>query len=102
MSSNAGASGGDAGSGTGSGRFPGVEWVEAGRLFIEVDGSRCDACARCVKVCLAGCFEISEKKARVVSLDECMECAACWFACERDAVVFSWPPGGTGYRSNWG
>jgi ferredoxin-like protein FixX len=55
-----------------------------------------------VKVCLAGCFEISEKKARVASLDECMECAACWFACERDAITFSWPPGGTGYRSSWG
>jgi ferredoxin like protein len=83
-------------------RFPGVEWVRPPGAFIEVDESKCDACARCVKVCLAGCFEISEKKARVASLDECMECAACWFACERDAITFSWPPGGTGYRSSWG
>ena len=31
-----------------------------------------------------------------------MECAACWYVCEENAIFFSWPNGGTGYRSDWG
>jgi ferredoxin-like protein FixX len=55
-----------------------------------------------LKVCLAGCFKISGGKACVSTLDECMECAACWFVCEREAIIFSWPTGGKGYRTDWG
>lgn len=82
--------------------FPGVEWVEGSGDFIKVDGDKCDGCAFCVRVCLAGCYEISGKKARIKSLDKCMECAACWYVCPEDAIDFSWPAGGTGYRSDWG
>ncbi len=82
--------------------FPGVEWVQGAGNFITIDKDKCDACARCVKVCLGGCYEIADKKARIKSLAECMECAACWFVCTRGAVDFSWPPGGKGYRSSWG
>jgi NAD-dependent dihydropyrimidine dehydrogenase PreA subunit len=87
--------------GTTSERFPGIEW-ERPQPFIRVDHARCDGCARCLKVCLAGCFEISGGKARVSTLDECMECAACWFVCEPGAIIFSWPAGGSGYRTEWG
>jgi len=31
-----------------------------------------------------------------------MECAACWYVCEPEAIVFNWPMGGKGYRSEWG
>ena len=82
--------------------FPGVEWVEGAGDFIKIDTEKCDACAQCVKVCLGGCFEIAEKKARIKSLDQCMECASCWFLCERGAIEFYWPPGGRGYKSSWG
>jgi NAD-dependent dihydropyrimidine dehydrogenase PreA subunit len=85
-----------------SDRFPGVEWVEGTGEFIKIDETKCDACARCVKVCLGGCWEIAGKKARIKSLEQCMECAACWFVCTRGAIDFSWPPGGTGYKSLWG
>ena len=29
-------------------------------------------------------------------------CAACWYFCKEEAIDFSWPKGGTGYRSDWG
>jgi ferredoxin-like protein FixX len=85
-----------------SGEFPGVEWVEGAGVFIKVVEERCNGCADCVKVCMAGCYEIAAGKARIKSLDECMECAACWYVCSEDAIDFSWPPGGTGFRSDWG
>ena len=83
-------------------RFPGVEWVGDTGDFIKIDEEKCTGCANCVKVCIADCFEIVEKKSKIKSLDECMECASCWYVCEPGAIDFSWPPGGTGYRSDWG
>lgn len=83
-------------------KFPGVEWVEGTGKFIEIDEKKCNGCANCVKVCLAGCFEVVEKRVKVKSLDKCMECASCWYVCEKGAILFSWPLGGTGFRSDWG
>ncbi len=83
-------------------RYPGVQWIEGTGDFIKANPEKCTGCGNCVKVCLGSCWEISKKKARVKSLDECMECAACWYVCEEGAVEFSWPKGGTGYRSDWG
>ena len=82
--------------------FPGVEWVEETGEFIKVIQEKCSGCANCLKVCLADSYEIVKKKARIKSLEKCMECGACWYVCEEDAISFSWPPGGKGYRSNWG
>jgi len=83
-------------------RFPGVEWVGDTGVFIKIDEKRCTGCGNCLKVCLGSCFEIVKKVARIKSLDECMECASCWYVCGEGAVDFAWPPGGTGYRSDWG
>ena len=82
--------------------FPGVEWVEGAGEFIKVVEGRCSGCAHCVRVCLGSCYEISGKVARIKSLENCMECAACWYVCPEDAVEFNWPPGGKGFRSDWG
>lgn len=82
--------------------FPGVEWVEGTGDFIKLDEKRCTGCANCIKVCLADCFKIINKKARIKSLEKCMECAACWYVCAEEAIKFTWPTGGTGYRSDWG
>ena len=83
-------------------RFPGVEWVESTGDHIKIIQEKCIGCANCVKVCLAGCFEIIEKKAKIKNLDECMECAACWYVCKEEAIDFNWPKGGAGYKSEWG
>ncbi len=85
-----------------SDRYPGVEWVDGTGDFIKVDAEKCDGCGNCVKVCLGEVFEIAGKRSRVKDLSECMECAACWYVCDRGAIEFSWPQGGTGYRSDWG
>ena len=82
--------------------FPGVEWVEDTGEFIKIDEEKCIGCANCVNVCLAGCFEIKNKKAKIISLEKCMECASCWYVCKEGAIDFTWPMGGTGYRSDWG
>ena len=82
--------------------LPGVEWDEDTGDFITVDQEKCIGCMNCVKVCLADCFEMIEKKAKVKNLEKCMECASCWYVCEVGAIIFSWPLGGTGYRSDWG
>ena len=76
--------------------------MESGRRFIKVNVEKCTGCANCVKVCLGECYEIKGKKARIKSLDRCMECGACWYVCCEDAIDFSWPQGGTGFRTDWG
>lgn len=81
---------------------PGVEWVGKTGDFIKIDEEKCIGCTNCLKVCLAGCFEMVEKKARIKSLENCMECASCWYVCRENAIIFSWPSGGMGYRCNWG
>ncbi|MEW6554168.1 MAG: 4Fe-4S binding protein [Actinomycetota bacterium] len=82
--------------------WPGVEWVEGAGDYITIDPAKCDGCGNCTRVCLAKCFKITKKKAKVVNLDCCMECGACWYVCTPDAISFSWPPGGTGFRTLWG
>ncbi len=82
--------------------FPGVEWVEGTKEFVRVIGEKCTGCAYCIRVCLGNCYQIKDNKASIKSLDNCMECAACWYVCPEGAIDFSWPPGGTGYRTDWG
>jgi len=83
-------------------RFPGVEWIPGTGAFITVDTEKCTGCANCVNVCLGDCWTLAAKKARIKSLDACMECASCWYVCDTGAISFKWPTGGTGYRSDWG
>ncbi|MFX1281862.1 MAG: 4Fe-4S dicluster domain-containing protein [Promethearchaeota archaeon] len=82
--------------------FPGVEWIKGTGDFIQIDEMKCSGCSNCMNVCLAECFEIVEKRARVITLEHCMECASCWYVCPEEAIIFTWPKGGTGYKSEWG
>jgi ferredoxin-like protein FixX len=45
---------------------------------------------------------MAEGKARIKSLDLCMECGSCWYVCTEEAIIFTWPKGGTGFRTEWG
>lgn len=82
--------------------YPGVEWTEGTGVFISVDNGKCTGCGDCLKVCLGSCYVIKDKKARIKSLDLCMECGSCWYICPQEAVIFTWPKGGTGFRTKWG
>jgi NAD-dependent dihydropyrimidine dehydrogenase PreA subunit len=81
---------------------PGVEWVPGTGAFIKIDLEKCTGCANCMKVCLGGCYEYKSKKAHIKTLETCLECGACWYVCEANAISFSWPPGGTGFKTKWG
>jgi ferredoxin len=72
--------------------------------FISVDASRCDGCGRCADVCSMGLWAVSGGTARLSDRYRqlCLECAACWEICERDAVDFRYPKGGTGVVIEYG
>jgi len=63
---------------------------------IEVLKDKCVGCSRCVEVCPAGCWKISEGKAFWEKVENCLECAACFFACPSEAIVWRYPEGGEG------
>jgi ferredoxin-like protein FixX len=83
-------------------RFPGVEWIDGTGNFIKIEAQKCNGCGNCMKVCLAECYEMAEGKARIKSLDLCMECESCWYVCTEEAIILTWPKGGTGFRTEWG
>ncbi len=84
-------------------KCPGVEWVEETEdHFITIDMLKCKGCGNCMKVCLGNCYEMSDGKARIKNLDLCMECGSCWYVCAEEAIMFSWPKGGMGFRTKWG
>lgn len=80
----------------------GVVWRGETGEFIQVNNTHCDGCGDCLRVCLGGCFALREGKAVVINLESCMECAACWYACEKGAVLYGLPKGGTGFATEYG
>ena len=46
----------------------------------------CIGCTRCVQVCPHAVFEMVEKRAHIIDLDDCMECGACALNCPVDAL----------------
>ena len=66
--------------------------------LLEVDAARCEACGDCVRVCIVGLWGLRAGQAEVAPdhADRCLECAACYQVCERAAIRFRFPPGGTG------
>ncbi|MBC7231532.1 MAG: 4Fe-4S binding protein [Actinobacteria bacterium] len=72
--------------------------------FISFDPRRCDGCGLCARVCSAGLWSLKEGKARLAPRyrELCLECAACWEICAREAIDFSYPAGGTGVTIRYG
>lgn len=67
--------------------------------FIFYDEQKCDGCGACTRVCAANLWTVPEgKKARLAPrhCELCLECAACHAVCERDAIDFRYPKGGSG------
>ncbi|MFX1307202.1 MAG: hypothetical protein ACFFBF_13955 [Promethearchaeota archaeon] len=42
-----------------------------------------------MNVCLGEFFEIVEKRAKVKTIEKCMECASCCYVCPKDAIIFT-------------
>ena len=55
-------------------------------VSLKLDTEKCTGCGLCVLVCPHAVFEISNKKARITELDNCMECGACAINCQFDAI----------------
>ena len=64
--------------------------------FIEIDSDKCTGCGNCVVICGAEVFEMREKKAVIVRVEDCLECGNCEVVCKADALIFRVPRGGTG------
>lgn len=83
-----------------------VNRVDTDRMgeFIKFDESACDGCGRCALVCSMGLWSMKGGKARLAPGYQqlCLECAGCWEICEREAVDFSYPKGGTGVVIEYG
>ncbi len=65
--------------------------------FIFLDETKCDSCGQCSMVCSVSLWIIKDKAKLSPKYKElCMECAACYAVCERDAITFRYPAGGSG------
>jgi ferredoxin-like protein FixX len=83
-----------------------VKRVDTERMgdFITFDEEKCDGCGRCVNVCSFNLWSVKDGKARLAPRYQnlCVECAGCWEICEREAIDFSYPAGGTGVVIEYG
>ena len=72
--------------------------------FISYHEASCDGCGLCEKVCAAGLWSVKDGKARLAPRyrERCLECAACWEICAREAIDFSYPCGGSGVSIRYG
>ncbi len=72
--------------------------------FISLDESKCDGCGRCTMVCSFSLWSVKDGKARLAPnyRSLCLECAGCWEICDREAIDFQYPRGGTGVVIEYG
>lgn len=72
--------------------------------FISYDPERCDGCGLCAVICPFRLWSVKEGKARLAPRYQelCLECASCWEICEKEAIDFSYPRGGTGVVIEYG
>jgi NAD-dependent dihydropyrimidine dehydrogenase PreA subunit len=55
-------------------------------VTLQLNPGRCIGCEMCVNVCPHGVFQVTDKKARIASRDDCMECGACSRNCPTMAI----------------
>ncbi len=56
-------------------------------VSLKLDPNLCTGCGLCTDVCPHAVFEIRNRKARIVDLNDCMECGACALNCQFDAIT---------------
>jgi len=75
-----------------------VEGMDPGE-FISYDESKCDGCGGCELVCSVALWVVpkgGKAKFSPKYKELCLECAACYAICDRDAIDFRYPDGGAG------
>jgi NAD-dependent dihydropyrimidine dehydrogenase PreA subunit len=53
---------------------------------LELDGSLCNGCGRCLEVCPQEVFVPHGKRVRISDRDRCIECGACAINCAPGAI----------------
>lgn len=56
-------------------------------VTLKLDTSLCTGCGLCVSVCPHAVFEIADRKAHILDIDDCMECGACAMNCQFGAIT---------------
>jgi NAD-dependent dihydropyrimidine dehydrogenase PreA subunit len=56
-------------------------------VTLKLNTELCNGCRMCTIVCPHAVFEIADKKARIIDIDDCMECGACAMNCESGAIT---------------
>jgi len=56
-------------------------------VTLEYNKELCSGCKMCTYVCPHGVFEVNERKAKIISRDNCMECGACQVNCPEGAIT---------------
>ncbi|MHA1231230.1 MAG: indolepyruvate ferredoxin oxidoreductase subunit alpha [Candidatus Helarchaeota archaeon] len=66
--------------------------------FIKVNQENCVACKKCLIVCPVNLWYMKDGKANIREnyKDICLECGSCWQVCDYNAIIFTYPKGGTG------
>ncbi|OGC25492.1 ferredoxin [candidate division WOR-1 bacterium RIFOXYB2_FULL_42_35] len=54
---------------------------------LKLDVTKCIGCNRCIEVCPHEVLVMEDKKAKIVTLDACMECGACAKNCPTKAIT---------------
>ncbi|HET9571295.1 MAG TPA: mercury methylation ferredoxin HgcB [Bacteroidales bacterium] len=54
---------------------------------LKLNQDLCTGCRMCTIVCPRAVFEMREKKARILDLNDCMECGACALNCKSNAIT---------------
>ena len=47
----------------------------------------CTGCGMCMKVCPHAVFKLTNGKAQIIDIDDCMECGACVLNCSFGAIA---------------
>lgn len=53
---------------------------------LRLDSEKCTGCRKCTQVCPQAVFEMRDKKAHILDIDDCMECGACALNCKYGAL----------------
>jgi NAD-dependent dihydropyrimidine dehydrogenase PreA subunit len=56
-------------------------------VTLKLNTELCNGCRMCTIVCPHAVFEIVDNKARIVDVDDCMECGACALNCQNGAIT---------------
>ena len=55
-------------------------------VTLKLNADLCTGCGMCTVVCPHAVFEVVNGKARIVDIDDCMECGACSNTCRFGAI----------------